>query len=159
ENRLPLFRKMLELLRAGMSFIARRHGMSDPVPPFPNEPKLDSSCVVGSPHKATVWAFYEDVWNKTDVSMLSKIFHADFAFRGSLGSVLTGHAAFAGYVRWLTGTLERYTCDILDMIEEGDRIAARMRFHGLHRKPLFGIPPTGRHVWWYGVAIFTFDGD
>ena len=35
----------------------------------------------------------------------------------------------------------------------------KLRFHGFHRRELFGIPPTGRHVWWYGAPIFTFEGD
>jgi hypothetical protein len=30
--------------------------------------------------------------------------------------------------------------------------------HGIHRKELFGAPPTGRHVWWIGMPIFTFEG-
>jgi predicted ester cyclase len=33
-----------------------------------------------------------------------------------------------------------------------------MRFHGFHRKELFGVPPSGRHVWWTGMPIFTFEG-
>jgi len=44
------------------------------------------------------------------------------------------------------------------MIEEGDYVSAKMRFHGIHRKELFGVPPTGRRVWWIGMPIFTFDG-
>jgi predicted ester cyclase len=23
---------------------------------------------------------------------------------------------------------------------------------------LFGVTPSGRHVWWYGAPIFTFEG-
>jgi hypothetical protein len=23
---------------------------------------------------------------------------------------------------------------------------------------LFGVPPSGRHVWWIGMPIFTFEG-
>jgi hypothetical protein len=33
-----------------------------------------------------------------------------------------------------------------------------MRFRGDHRKELFGVAPSGRHVWWIGMPIFTFDG-
>ena len=33
-----------------------------------------------------------------------------------------------------------------------------MRFHGIHRAELFGVPPSGRHVWWIGMPIFTFAG-
>jgi hypothetical protein len=33
-----------------------------------------------------------------------------------------------------------------------------MRFHGFHRKELFGVPPSGHHVWSIGMPIFTFEG-
>jgi predicted ester cyclase len=44
------------------------------------------------------------------------------------------------------------------MIAGGNRVGVKMRFHGFHRKELFGVPPSGRHVWWTGMPIFTFEG-
>jgi predicted ester cyclase len=44
------------------------------------------------------------------------------------------------------------------MIEAGNRVGGKMRFHGFHRKELSGVPPGGRHVWWTGMPIFTFEG-
>ena len=41
---------------------------------------------------------------------------------------------------------------------QGSRVSGKMRFHGLHRKQLFGVPPSGRQVWWTGMPIFTFGG-
>lgn len=37
---------------------------------------------------------------------------------------------------------ERWS-NILGMVEEGNHVAAKLRFHGLHRKPLFGVHPAG----------------
>ena len=54
--------------------------------------------------------------------------------------------------------LADYRCDILDLVEEGDKVVARMRFHGRHRGPLLGYAPTGRHVEWAGSAHFRFAG-
>ncbi len=85
-------------------------------------------------------------------------FYPDFTFRGSLGPTLVGHDQFAGYVDEVTGALGDYTTDILALIEEGNRVGGKMRFRGFHRKELFGVPPTGRHVWWTGMPIFTFEG-
>ncbi|MGB6102434.1 MAG: ester cyclase [Pusillimonas sp.] len=119
--------------------------------------KIDRSTL--SPQKEVVRKFYKDLWDHADVTLIPEIFHADFTFRGSLGPVLIGHAQFADYVRWVTSSIENYTSDILGMAEEGDQVFAKLRFHGLHRKQFFGQPATGRHVWWYGAPIFTFDGD
>lgn len=122
------------------------------------EPAMEIDRTRISPQKEVVRTFYKDMWDRADVGLIPEIFHADFTFRGSLGPILTGHAQFAEYVRWVTDSLEHYTSDILGLVEEGDQVAGKLRFHGIHRKPLFGQPPTGRHVWWYGAPVFTFAG-
>jgi hypothetical protein len=123
-----------------------------------DEPSLDFEGVALSPQKETVRVFYKVLWDHVDKSLIPDIFHTDFTFRGSLGPTLIGHEQFAGYVDWVTGALDQYTTDILVMIEEGNRVGGKMRFHGFHRKELFGVPPSGRHVWWTGMPIFTFEG-
>lgn len=122
------------------------------------EPALTFEGVSLSPQKETVRMFYKDMWDHADKSLIPKIFHEGFTFRGSLGPTLVGHDQFAGYVDWVTGALGRYTTDILTMIEEGNRVSGKMRFHGYHRQELFGVAPSGRHVWWIGLPIFTFEG-
>ncbi|HWK98254.1 MAG TPA: ester cyclase [Pseudolabrys sp.] len=123
-----------------------------------DEPALDLRGIALSPQKETVRAFYKDLWDHADKSLIPQIFHEGFTFRGSLGPVLVGHDQFAGYVDYVTGAFDRYTTDIIAMIEEGDRVSGKMRFHGLHRKEIFGVSPSGRHVWWTGMPIFTFEG-
>lgn len=111
-----------------------------------------------SPKKEVVRKFYKDMWDHADISLIPEIFHEGFTFRGSLGPALVGHSQFADYVSWITTSLGSYTSDILAVIEEGDRVSAKLRFHGIHRQPLFGHAATGRHVWWHGMPIFTFEG-
>ena len=123
-----------------------------------DEPALSFESVTLSAQKEVVRVFYKELWDRADKSLIPQIFHEGFTFRGSLGPVLTGHAEFAGYVDYITGALGQYTTDILALIEEGDRVSGKMRFHGFHRKELFGVPPSGRHVWWTGMPIFTFEG-
>jgi predicted ester cyclase len=59
---------------------------------------------------------------------------------------------------WVTGVFGQYTTDILALIEEENRVSGKTRFHGYHRQEVFGVPPSGRRVWWTGMPIFTFDG-
>ena len=110
-----------------------------------------------SAQKQIVRRFYTKMWDLGDLSLIPKLFHENFTFRGSLGPVLIGHAQLAEYVRWLTGTLDGYTSDILALIEEENQVVAKLRFHGCQRKPLFGRLPTGKPVWWNGAAIFSFE--
>lgn len=111
-----------------------------------------------SPRKQVVHCFYKQMWDHADKSLIPSIFHEGFTFRGSLGPVLVGHAQFASYVDLVTGALGNYTSDILELIEEGDKVSGKLRFHGVHRAGLFGYPASGRHVAWHGVPIFTFEG-
>jgi predicted ester cyclase len=123
-----------------------------------DESALSFSGVTLSPKKETVRIFYSQLWDHADKSLIPTIFHPNFTFRGSLGPTLIGYEQFADYVDWVTETVGHYKSDILVLIEEGKCVSAKMRFHGIHRKELFGVPATGRHVWWIGMPIFTFEG-
>jgi predicted ester cyclase len=127
-------------------------------PELPREVEVDLTPARLSAQKNMVRMFYKDLWDKADLTLVPRIFHRDFTFRGSLGPVLVGHRQFSDYVTWLTATLEDYTSDILELIEEGHRVSGKLRFHGIHRRTLFGESPTNTRVWWYGAPIFTFDG-
>jgi predicted ester cyclase len=111
-----------------------------------------------TPQKEAVRVFYKEMWDRADKSLIPILFHADFTFRGSLGPVLVGHDQFAGYVDMVTRTFGDYTSDILELVEEGPKVAGKLRFHGFHRAPLFGVEPSGKHVWWHGAPIFAFEG-
>ena len=123
-----------------------------------HEPVLDLKSVSWSPQKEVVRVFYKEMWDHADTSLVPRLLHSDFTFRGSLGNEFVGHEQFIGYVRHVTTALGRYTSDILAIAEEGNQVFAKLRFHGFHRGELLGVRPTGRHVWWHGMPIFTFDG-
>ena len=123
---------------------------------MPDEPLFPLSDL--SPRKEIVRVFYKEMWDHADKSLIPKIFHSNFTFRGSLGPTLVGHDQFAGYVDTVTSALGDYTSDILDLVEEDTKVFGKVRFHGVHRGMLLGVSPTGRHVWWHGAPMFTFEG-
>lgn len=123
-----------------------------------HEPALDLNGVILSPQKELVRIFYKEMWDHADKSLIPAIFHPDFTFRGSLGPSLVGHSQFAGYVDLVTTAFGSYTTDMLVLMEEGNRVSGKMRFHGYHRREMFEVAPSGRHVWWTGMPIFTFEG-
>lgn len=112
-----------------------------------------------SRQKLLVRRFYDELWNHVDRSGIEEILAAGFRFRGSLGPEYEGRDGFWSYVEGVHAALADYRCDILDLVEEGDRVVARMRFHGIHRGPLMGRAPTGRRVEWAGSAHFRFADD
>ena len=120
---------------------------------------LELPTAAWSAQKEAVRVFYKEMWDHANTALVERLFHPEFTFRGSLGPHLVGHLQFIDYVHRVTGALDRYTSDILDLGQEGNKVFGKLRFHGYHRRELFGIQPSGRHVWWYGAPIFTFDGE
>jgi predicted ester cyclase len=107
-------------------------------------------------NRQLVHRFYEELWNRPDESIIPDIMTPGVTFRGSLGSVKTGHNEFADYVRRVTGALESYHCDLQTLLVEGDQAAARLMFSGVHSATFLGVAPTGRLLAWAGAAFFTF---
>ncbi len=109
--------------------------------------------------KDQVRRFYHDIWNIPDVSVVPEVLHPELTFRGSLGAVKQGHDEFIEYLASVTAALGEYRCEIDEMVEEGNRVVARMTFAGVHRAPFLGFAPTGKMVSWSGAAFFRFEGE
>jgi predicted ester cyclase len=113
---------------------------------------------VSPPPRELVERFYHVVWNKADEAEAHKILSPCFRFRASLGPELRGPGGFIAYLRSVHAALQNFICTIEDVIETGDRAAARMSFRGTHRAKFFGVEPTGREIRWAGAAFFTMAG-
>ena len=110
-------------------------------------------------HKDQVRKFYEVLWDAHDRDAMPSVLHEDFTFRGSLGWQKRGHDGFAEYVDMVHAALGDYRCRIEALVEEGDKVCAKMRFTGIHRADFMGYAPTGKPVSWQGCAWFTFAGE
>ena len=109
--------------------------------------------------KRLIERFYHEVWNRADEVVAREILHPEFCFRGSLREEKRGPDRFITYLRMIHTALSKYTCTIEEIVEEGQRAAARMRFAGIHRGQFFGVAPSGREISWSGAAFFAIDGD
>jgi len=110
-------------------------------------------------HKEQVRRFYEVLWDAHDREAMPSVLHEDFSFRGSLGQEKRGHRGFAEYVDMVHNALEDFKCIIEDLIEEGEKVAAKMTFTGIHRNVFMGYPPSNKRLTWKGCALFTFEGE
>ncbi len=108
-------------------------------------------------NKALVRRFYAEIWDAKGYDRIPELLSPDFRFRGSLGVEADGPAGFEAYARGIHAALADYRCHIIDLLAESNRIFARMRFGGIHRGDLLGIPATGRKVQWDGAALVTFE--
>ena len=110
-------------------------------------------------HKEQVKKFYEVLWDAHDKEAIPSVLHENFTFRGSLGHEKRGHRGFAEYVDMIHDALGNYRCIIDELVEEGDKVFAKMTFTGLHQGEFMGFAPTRKQVSWRGCALFTFEGD
>jgi hypothetical protein len=106
-----------------------------------DEPALDLSQVTLSRQREVVRVFYKEMWDHANTALVPNVFTR----------------TSPSVDRWVH--IWWGTSDILALAEEGNRVFGKLRFHGYHRRELFGIRPAGRHVWRYGTPIFTFEGD
>jgi steroid delta-isomerase-like uncharacterized protein len=103
-------------------------------------------------------AFYADLWEGGDLGCLPVLMHEDVAFQGTFGQTMHGHDAFAAYVRSVRHAFSTYRCAVVDLLADGDRVATRIRFSGVHDAgPFLDHPPSGRELAWEGVGFFTLD--
>jgi predicted ester cyclase len=63
-------------------------------------------------------------------------------------------ASFERFVATVAEGLPGYTYDIHDQIAQGDLVANRLTWRGVHSAELAGVAPTGRAVELRGINIF-----
>jgi predicted ester cyclase len=62
------------------------------------------------------------------------------------------------HIVFFEASFPRYALPIDDMIAEGDKVAARLRFEGAHKGELLGIAPTGKEVSVPFAITYRLDG-
>jgi predicted ester cyclase len=83
------------------------------------------------------------------------VLHTDFAFRGSLGTQTRGREEWRTYRDQIRAGSGDFHNEVLTLVADGDRAAARLRYSGTHDGPLAGVAPTGRRFVYSGAAFFT----
>ena len=99
--------------------------------------------------------FYAHIWNLWDDAAVADPLDERFIFRGSLGDEATGQNGFRAYRDKIRAAFPDFRNEILDLVTEGNRAAARLRYTGHHRGEILGIPATGILVTYHGAAFFT----
>ena len=99
--------------------------------------------------------FYDDLWNRWDDTAVDEVLALNFAFRGSLGTETLGRDTWRGYRDSVRAGSADFHNDVVSLVVDGDRAAARLRYTGTHTGDLAGMPATGRRFHYAGAAFFT----
>ena len=110
-----------------------------------------------SENKTKFRRLYEEILNKGNLDVFEELCapnfvkHAmpptpDYGIEGSKQSVIMLRTAFPDI---------KYTVE--DIIEDGDKLAARWSAKGTHKGVFMGIPPTGKQVAFSGIEIIRIE--
>lgn len=102
--------------------------------------------------------FYDDLWNRWDDTAVDDVLDEDFVFRGSLGTRTRGRGQWRGYRDAIRDGAADFHNDVVELLVDGERAAARLQYTGTHTGELAGLPPTGRRFSYAGAAFFTARG-
>jgi steroid delta-isomerase-like uncharacterized protein len=99
--------------------------------------------------------FYAQAWNLLDDAAVAGLLDERFVFRGSLGDEVSGRDGFRAYRDKIRAAFPDFHNEILDLVTQGNRAAARLRYTGHRRREILGVPATGTLVTYHGAAFFT----
>ena len=100
-------------------------------------------------------AFYSRLWNSWDDAAVDEVLAPDFDFRGTLGTETRGRDGWRQYRDTIRSGSANWHNEIITLIAQDNRAAARIRFTGTHTGTLAGFAATGRHIAYDGAAFFT----
>ncbi|HVV09375.1 ester cyclase [Amycolatopsis sp.] len=102
--------------------------------------------------------FYADAWNRWDDAAVAELLAPDFVFRGSLGDETRGHDSWRGYRDRVRAAVPDFHNEIVELVAEHDRAAARLWYSGHAQGELLGVSGGGAPIGYSGAAFFTAAG-
>ena len=109
-----------------------------------------------SAQKEMIRRFYEQMWNGLDKSIVPDLMLEGVTYRTLIGDIVSGRDSYAAYMDKVAGPFSNFQAEILDMIEEGERVAVKLRFTAKHAGDFLGYAPTGKDLSWEGSTHFSF---
>ena len=107
-----------------------------------------------SAQQTIIRRMFDEVINLGKLDTIDDLFHPDFQTITPQGTL--DREGFKGYVAaWRNGFPDVH-CEVSDFIEEGDRIAWKVRATGTHAGDFNGIPATGRSIDMESLNMGTF---
>ena len=104
--------------------------------------------------RSLVRSFYDSLWNGWDDDAVERVLSKEFRFRGSLGQRTVGRDGWRAYRDQVRAGAPDFRNEVIELVVDGNRAAARLRYTGIHRGLLLGLDGTGRAFAYDGAAFF-----
>jgi steroid delta-isomerase-like uncharacterized protein len=98
-----------------------------------------------SDNKATMLRIYDEVFSQGDFDIGDEILADDFVEHEELPpGIPPGKAAPRALMTMMRSAFPDFHAAVEELLEDGDKVIARVRFSGTHQGEFMGIPATGK---------------
>ncbi|MBZ6247305.1 MULTISPECIES: flavin reductase [Streptomyces] len=104
-------------------------------------------------------AAWHAAWNHGEVAALDGLLSPSYVRRRGPAGTPQDRGTFKESIAAVREAFPDLHTEIVDLVEDGDRMAVRWRSTGHHTGAFLGVPPTGRPVEVSGATFARFDGD
>jgi steroid delta-isomerase-like uncharacterized protein len=104
-----------------------------------------------------VKSFFEEAYNNKKYDIIKELFTEDY-FDHSPANARSCEDAI-GIVKIVHGIFQDIKVEILDSIEEGNKVVVRARFIGTHKGEYLGIEASNKTIEWEAIEIFLIENE
>jgi steroid delta-isomerase-like uncharacterized protein len=105
-------------------------------------------------NKALIQRYFEEAWNRGNLSVLDEIVAADYVNHNPIAPGLPpGPEGLKPIFSGMRAAFPDLHYTIEELIADGDKVVTRWAFRGTHEGELMGIPATGKQVNITGTQI------
>lgn len=101
--------------------------------------------------------WFDEVWNQGKLATVDELLEAEGILHAEPGLVFKGPAAFKEFYSKITSAFSNMRMEIVETIEQDDRVAARWRATVTHSgQPWAGIAPLNKNAVITGISVAHF---
>ena len=109
--------------------------------------------------KALARRFYEEVVNGRNLDAVDDMVTPNFVEHEVLPGMANDASAVKQFFTMVFEAFPDLKMEVLDLIAEGDRVAARLTMSGTHKGTFMDIPATGKRMQVQVIDVIRFEGD
>lgn len=106
-------------------------------------------------NKEVVKVFFEKGYNDNDYSVIANILAPDYYDHSPAGARCPEDAI--NILKIVQGSFPDMRVDIIDLIEEDNKVVGRFNFCATHSIEYMGIKPTNKKIEWEAIEIFRME--
>ncbi|MEX0320547.1 MAG: ester cyclase [Puniceicoccaceae bacterium] len=105
--------------------------------------------------KSILSTFIHEAFNLGNIGVINELVHPDYRY-SSPSETLNGQTELAAFVSALREAFPDLHVEVIDQIQDEEKVCTRLQIKGTHNGPFLDIPPTGNFIDIEGVVISRF---